>query len=97
METLKQLGPARIAVIGSVLVGLLMFFIFVSMQVSTPPLRLLYANLSSNDAASVAGKLDEANIKYEISPDSTKINPTMGPKSSAMRNLTASSGLTPAW
>ena len=73
VETLKQLGPARIAIMGGVLVGLLMFFIFVSMQVATPPLKLLYSNLSSNDSSAVAGKLEEAKIRYDISVDGSKV------------------------
>ena len=61
------------AIMGSVLVGLLMFFIFVSMRVSTPELKLLYDNLSSVDSAAMAGKLQENNIHFDISPDGSKI------------------------
>lgn len=61
------------AIMGSVLVGLLMFFIFVSMRVSTPELKLLYDNLSSVDSAAMAGKLQENNIRFDISPDGSKI------------------------
>ena len=32
LETLKQLGPARLAIMGSVLLGLMLFFIFVSLH-----------------------------------------------------------------
>ena len=30
LETLKQLGPARLGIMGAMLVGLLLFFVFVS-------------------------------------------------------------------
>lgn len=92
LDTLKQLGPARIGIMGGVLVALLGFFVFVSMQVSTPPLRLLYSNLSANDSAAIAGKLSEANIKYDLSADNAKI---MVPDSEVgrARVLLAKSGL----
>ncbi|MDB5492535.1 MAG: Flagellar M-ring protein FliF [Micavibrio sp.] len=92
MDTLKQLGPARIAIMGGVFVGLLMFFIFVSMQVATPQLKLLYSNLSSTDSASVAAKLEEAKIRYDVSTDGTKV---MVPESEVgrARVLLAKAGL----
>lgn len=73
LETLKQLGPARIAIMGSVLVGLLMFFVFISLRVSAPELKLLYDNLSTPDSAAIAAKLEEAQIPYDVSTDGARI------------------------
>ncbi len=73
LETLKQLGPARIALMGSVLVGLLMFFIFISLRVSSPELKLLYDNLSTTDSSAIAAKLEEAQIPYDISADGARV------------------------
>lgn len=73
VETLKQLGPSRLAIMGGVLVGLLLFFIFVSMRISTPELKLLYDDLSSVDSSAMAGKLDEAGIPFDLSADGTRI------------------------
>lgn len=73
METLRQLGPSRLAVMGGVLVGLMLFFIFVSMRVSTPELKLLYSDLSTMDSAAIAGKLEEAGIRYSVSADGTRV------------------------
>ncbi len=73
METVKQLGPARLAIMGAVMLGLLLFFVFISFRVTTPELKLLYSDLSGTDAATIAGRLEEAKIRYEISPDNTKI------------------------
>jgi flagellar M-ring protein FliF len=72
-DTLKSLGAGRLAALGGVLVGLLIFFVFVSAQVSKPTLTLLYGNLSSVDSASVAAKLEEVTIPFEVSPDGTQI------------------------
>ena len=72
-DTLKQLGPARLGIMGAVLVGLLMFFVFVSMRITTPSMKLLYADLSSEDSGSVAAKLEETQIPYEISTDGSRV------------------------
>lgn len=73
LETLKQLGPARLGIMGGVLLALLVFFLFVSLRVSTPDMKLLYSDLSSVDSGAVAAKLEESKILYEISQDGTRV------------------------
>ncbi|PZQ48490.1 MAG: flagellar M-ring protein FliF, partial [Micavibrio aeruginosavorus] len=73
LETLKQLGPARLAIMGSVLLGLMVFFIFVSLRVSSTEMNLLYSDLSSMDSGAMVAKLEEAQIPYEVSSDGTRI------------------------
>jgi len=73
LETLRSLGPGRLAVLGGVFVGLLIFFVFVSTQVSKPSLSLLYGDLSSIDSGAVAAKLDESQIPFEVSSDGRAI------------------------
>ncbi len=73
LETMKQLGPSRLGIMGAIFVGLLLFFVFVSLRVSTPDMKLLYADLSGTDSGAMAGKLQESNISYNVSDDGTKI------------------------
>lgn len=73
LETLRQLGPARLGVMGAILVGLVMFFIFISFRVSSPEMQLLYSDLSGVDSGAIAAKLEESDINYEISPDGSRI------------------------
>jgi flagellar M-ring protein FliF len=73
LETLKQLGPARLGIMGAVLLSLLVFFLFVSLRVSTPDMKLLYSDLSSMDSGAIAAKLEESQIPYEISQDGTRV------------------------
>lgn len=73
VATLQQLGPARLGVMGAIMLGFLMFFVFISMRVTSPELKLLYADLSSTDAGAVAAKLEETQIPYEISQNGTRI------------------------
>ena len=73
LETLKNLGPARLGIMGAVLFGLLIFFIFVSVRISAPNMKLLYTDLSDVDSAAISAKLEETQIKYKVSSDGRKI------------------------
>jgi len=73
LETLKQLGPTRLAIMGGIIFALLIFFIFISMRVSTPNYSLLYNDLSSVDSSAIAAQLEEAQIKYQISEDGSRV------------------------
>ena len=73
LETLKKLGPARLGIMGVVIFGLLLFFIYISMQVSSPQMKMLYKDLATEDSSSVSAKLEELKIPYEVSPDGTSI------------------------
>ncbi len=73
LETLKQLGPARLAIMSAVLLGLMIFFVFVSLRVSTPEMKLLYSDLSSMDSGAIAAKLEEVKIPYEVSADGQRV------------------------
>ena len=74
IETLKNLGPGRLAMMLLTFFGLLVFFIFIAVRSSTPALTLLYGGLSSSDATEIAAKLDNSGIAYSLSEDGTKIS-----------------------
>ena len=73
VDTLKELGPSRLAIMAGILIGLVLFFIFVSFRVSTPAMKLLYSELSTTDSGAIAAKLEENQISYEVSPDGGRI------------------------
>lgn len=73
LETLKQLGPVRLGIMGGIMLALVTFFIFVSMRVSTPDYSLLYNDLSTTDSSAIAAKLEESEIKYQISEDGSRV------------------------
>lgn len=73
LETLKHLGPARLGIMGAIMLGLIMFFVFISFRVSVPEMQLLYADLSSMDSGAIAAKLEGEEIPYEVSADGSKI------------------------
>jgi flagellar M-ring protein FliF len=73
LETLKQLGPVRLGIMGGIMLALMTFFIFISMRVSTPDYSLLYNDLSTSDSSAIAAKLEESEIRYQISEDGSRI------------------------
>lgn len=73
LETLKQLGPTRLSIMGGILLALVTFLIFISMRVSSPDYSLLYGDLSTGDAAAMASQLEQAQIPYQVSDDSASI------------------------
>ncbi len=92
VATLQQLGAARLAVMGAIVLGLLMFFVFISMRIATPEMKLLYTDLSTIDSGAVAAKLEETQIPYEISADGSRIL-VPGNDVGRARMLLASAGL----
>tara|TARA_B100000508_G_C11455568_1_gene276547 strand:+ start:90 stop:1730 length:1641 start_codon:yes stop_codon:yes gene_type:complete len=92
LETLKNLGPSRLAMMGGILLALITFLIFISMRVSSPDFSLLYSDLSSGDITAVSAQLDQSQIPYELSEDRTSI---LVPESDVARSrmLLAESGL----
>ena len=73
LETLKQLGPARLGMMGAILIGLMVFFVFISMRLTSPEMKLLYSDLSSADSGAMAAKLEESGIAYSVSEDGGRI------------------------
>lgn len=73
VDTLKQLGPSRLGIMGAILVGLLLFFVFVSLRVATPDMKLLYSDLSTTDSAAMAAKLQASDIAFDVSADGTRL------------------------
>jgi flagellar M-ring protein FliF len=73
LQTLRNLGPARLAAIGAVGLLLIGFFVYLTTRLSTPDMELLYAELQPADAAAIAKKLDEAKIPYAVDKGGTKL------------------------
>ncbi len=72
-DTLLKIGAPRLAIMGAVLVGIFLFFIFISLRATTPEMKMLYSDLSSVDSGAMAAKLEANNIAYEVSVDGSRI------------------------
>lgn len=73
LQTLRNLGPARLAAIGGVGILLIGFFIYLTTRLSTPEMELLYAELQQTEAAAIAKKLEEAKVPFTVDKTGTKI------------------------
>ena len=69
----RNLGPARVSIIGAALLGMIGFFIFLVMRLSSPSMVLLYGDLNSTDSTQMIGKLQGMGIPYELKKNGAQV------------------------
>ena len=72
-QIFKSLGPLRLSMIGAVLVGAVLFFVFLITRVTGSNFELLYADLDPADAGQIVAQLDDQNIQYKVEANSSRI------------------------
>lgn len=72
-QMIRQLGPARLAIMGIVAVGLVGFFMFMSSRMGTADMALLYGDLAVEDAAQISQRLEGQNIPFEVRGNGSQI------------------------
>jgi flagellar M-ring protein FliF len=60
-------------IVGGLLIGLAIFFVFVMGLLSAPNMSLLFGGLASKDAGEIVAKLDAMRVPYELTGDGTQI------------------------
>ncbi len=73
LQTLRNLGPVRLAVLGGVAVALIAFFIYLMTRMGGQDMGLLYGNLEQQDAAHITQRLQALNISYKVSTDGSQV------------------------
>ena len=73
MQTLRNLGPMRLAALGAIAFALIAFFVFVVARLTTPGYGLLYSGLDPTDSAAIVQRLDAQNIPYQLKGDGSEI------------------------
>jgi flagellar M-ring protein FliF len=73
MQTLRNLGPLRLASLGAIGFALIAFFVFVVARMTSPGYGLLYSGLESSDSAAIVQRLDTQNIPYQLKADGAEI------------------------
>jgi flagellar M-ring protein FliF len=76
LQTLKNLGPVRLAAMAGVTVALIAFFIFLTTRLSTSPMTVLYRDLDAGDAGAISAKLDQVKVPYQVSSSGVLMVPT---------------------
>jgi flagellar M-ring protein FliF len=73
LQTLRNLGPVRLAALGAVAFALIAFFVFVVARLTSPGYGLLYSGLDPADSASIVQRLDSQNVPYQLKGDGAEI------------------------
>lgn len=72
-QTLKDLGPVKLAIIAAVAILLPVFFTFLIIKMAEPQLSPLYSGLAVEDSAKIVTELESAGIPYKITANGTQI------------------------
>ncbi|RME99897.1 MAG: flagellar M-ring protein FliF [Alphaproteobacteria bacterium] len=72
-EFIKTLGPARLAAMGAVALGLVGFLAFLLIHFSQPKMSVLFTDLTLNDSIAVVKRLESMNVEHEIKQDGAVI------------------------
>jgi len=73
LATLRGLGPARLALLGGVGLGLLGFFAYLVLDLVEPRYGLLYSDLGLEDSAEIVGRLEAMEVPYRLREDGATI------------------------
>jgi flagellar M-ring protein FliF len=65
-ETLRRLGPVKLAVLGVVLAGLIGAFGLLAARINQPTMGLLFSELSPQDSGQIVTKLEAQNVPFEL-------------------------------
>jgi flagellar M-ring protein FliF len=72
-EFLKTIGVPRLIAMGVVTAGLIAFFAFIMVRVTSPTMTLLFADLTQEDSASIVKDLERQGLTFEIRNDGASI------------------------
>lgn len=70
---LKEMGPARLAAVGGLLLGLAGFGLFLALRLSAPDYALLFTELEPADAQTVVERLETMGVPYRLTADGTAV------------------------
>src|SRR3546814_16148566 len=73
MNMLRNIGPARLAMLAATAAVLIGFFVFLGMKVTQPKMVLLYGNLDLQSSAEIVTRLEAQKIPYQIAANGAQI------------------------
>jgi flagellar M-ring protein FliF len=73
VEGLRALGPARLAAMGAVALGMLGMLALMVMRGGTEPMALLYGDLDLHDSSQVVDQLARQHIQYRLAGNGSQI------------------------
>ncbi|MEM6681682.1 MAG: flagellar basal-body MS-ring/collar protein FliF [Pseudomonadota bacterium] len=72
-QLIRNLGAARLAAMGVVIGGLILFFMFLSTRINDAPQSILFADLELTEAAEITERLRTMQVVYKTSADGRTI------------------------
>ncbi|MBF0093349.1 MAG: flagellar M-ring protein FliF [Alphaproteobacteria bacterium] len=73
LQTLRNLGPARLAALGGIGVAVLGFMIYLMTRMAGSQTELLYGNLELGESKRIVSQLEQKKIPFELRKDGTEI------------------------
>ena len=73
LQAFKDMGQARVATLGAVLIIVLGTLVYFSAHVSSQSMSPIYTDLSVEDSAKIVAELDKQNVPYELRGNGTQI------------------------
>jgi len=73
LDTIRNLGVARLAAAAGMTIGLIVFFVFLATRLSTSQLALLFDDLKPDDTARIVQQLDSMGIQNEVSSNKRQV------------------------
>jgi flagellar M-ring protein FliF len=73
VQTLRNLGPLRLASLGAIAFALIAFFVFVVARMTSPGYGLLYSGLESSDSSAIVQRLEADNVPFQLKADGAEI------------------------
>lgn len=73
MNMLRNIGPARLAMLAATAAVLVGFFVFLGMKITQPKMALLYGNLDLQSSGEIVSRLEAQKIPYQITNNGTQI------------------------
>ena len=73
LQTLRNLGPMRLMIMGVVLFGMIGFFVYLATKFTSPQMVLMYSGLEGQDQSAIVAKLQASNVPYELRAGGTEI------------------------
>ncbi|MEQ1889148.1 MAG: flagellar basal-body MS-ring/collar protein FliF [Alphaproteobacteria bacterium] len=72
-DFLRKLGAGRLIAMGVVTAGLIAFFSYMTMQFTSQPMSLLFADLDMADSSEILTRLEAMNVPYQLQGDGSTI------------------------
>jgi flagellar M-ring protein FliF len=92
LQTLKLLGPLRLAALGGVGLATLLGLFLMMMQLGSASMTTIYRGLSPDEGGAIVQRLEQLNIPYQASSDGTRIS-VPDEQAGRVRMLLAEEGL----